>query len=43
MSATVKNPEATKEEIDAMSAEIYAMAEAQTLAEINKIAQTLGR
>lgn len=43
LSATVKNPEATKEEIDAMSAEIYAMAEAQTLAEINKIAQTLGR
>lgn len=43
LSATVNNPNATKEEIDAMSAEIYAQAEAQTLLEINKIAQALGR
>ena len=43
LSATIKNPKATKEELDAISAEIYSMAEAQTLAEINKIAQALGR
>lgn len=43
LSATVQDPKATKEEIDAMSAEIYAMAEAQTLAEIDKIRTALGR
>lgn len=43
LSATVNKQDATQEELDAMSREIYAQAEKQTLEEINKIAQTLGR
>lgn len=43
LSATVNKPNATQEELDAMSREIYAQAEKHTLEEIQKIAQTLGR
>lgn len=43
LSATVNIQDATQEELDAMSREIYAQAEKYTLEEINKIAQTLGR
>ena len=43
LSATVNKQNATQEELDAMSREIYAQAEKHTLEEIQKIAQTLGR
>lgn len=43
LSATVKDPEASVEELNAMSKEIYDMAEAQTLAEIERIRTALGR
>lgn len=43
LSATVKDPEATPEQINAISKEIYSMAEAQTLEEINRIKTALGR
>ena len=43
LSATVNKQNATQEEVDAMSREIYAQAEKHTLEEIQKIAQTLGR
>lgn len=43
LSATVKDPEATVEQLNAISKEIYEMAEAQTLEEINRIKQALGR
>lgn len=43
ISATVKKRDASDEEIEEMSQKIYAMAEKQTLAEINKIATALGR
>jgi uncharacterized protein with beta-barrel porin domain len=39
----VNKQDATQEELDAMSREIYAQAEKQTLEEINKIAKALGR
>ena len=43
LSATVNKQNATQEELDAMSREIYAQAEKHALEEIQKIAQTLGR
>ena len=43
LSATVKDKDATVEDINAMSKEIYEMAEQQTLAEINRIRTILER
>lgn len=43
LSATVKDKDATVEDITAMSKEIYEMAEQQTLAEINRIRTILER